>query len=49
MDKSFVKCPKDPKNQYYRKVCQEVFRKGNIRNWCKSCEVFQPPKKDDEK
>jgi hypothetical protein len=27
MGKSFVKCPKDPKIQYYREVCTEFFEK----------------------
>ena len=44
MGKSFIKCPKDPKVKYYRDVCEEIFRKGNIRNWCKSCEAFQDQK-----
>ena len=44
MGKSFIKCPKDPEIQYYREVCKEVFRKGNTRNWCKQCEVFQEQK-----
>ena len=43
--KSFIKCPKDPKMQYYREVCKEIFRKGNMRNWCKACEVFKDQKK----
>ncbi len=30
MGKSFVKCPKDPKIQYYREVCTEIFRKGSL-------------------
>ena len=41
MDKTFIQCPKDPKIQYYRDVCKEIFRKGDMRNWCKKCEVFQ--------
>ncbi len=45
MNKSFVKCPKDPKMKYFREVCEKVFRKGDIRNWCKTCEVFQDQKK----
>ncbi len=45
MGKSFIKCPKDPKMQYYREVCKEIFRKGNMRNWCKACEVFKDQKK----
>ena len=44
MGKTFIKCPKDPKMQYYREVCTEIFRKGGMRNWCKNCEVFQDQK-----
>ena len=47
MGKTFIKCPKDPKMQYYREVCTEIFRKGGMRNWCKNCEVFQDQKKAD--
>lgn len=45
MGKSLIKCPKDPKIQYYREVCTEIFRKGNLRKWCKHCEVFHDQKK----
>jgi len=48
MGKTFITCPKDPKTQYYREVCIEIFRKGNMRNWCKNCEVFQEQKKTTE-
>jgi len=48
MSKTFIKCPKDPKMQYYREVCTEIFRKGDIRNWCKNCEVFQDQEKAGE-
>ena len=41
MNKAFITCPKDPKMKYYREVCTEIFRKGNVRSWCKTCEVFQ--------
>jgi len=44
MDKSFIKCPKDPKMKYYREVCEDIFRKGDLRSWCKTCEVFQDVK-----
>jgi hypothetical protein len=49
MGKAIVKCPKDPKMQYYREVCKEIFRKGNIRNWCKHCEIFQDKEKSSGK
>ena len=45
MRKTFVACPKDPKLQYYREVCTEIFRKGDLRKWCKNCVVFQDHKK----
>ena len=45
MGESLIKCPKDPKIQYYREVCTEIFRKGNLRKWCKHCEVFHDQKK----
>lgn len=45
MGKTLITCPKDSKIQYYREVCAETFRKGNMRNWCKNCEVFQDQKK----
>ena len=45
MKKAVIKCPKDPKMQYYLEVCTEIFRKGNMRKWCKTCEVFQDQKK----
>ena len=41
MSKAFIQCPKDPKMEYYREVCTEIFRKKNLRSWCKSCEMFQ--------
>lgn len=44
MGKSLIRCPKDPKKQYYREVCKEIFRKGNMRNWCKHCEIFHDQK-----
>ena len=40
MAKEMVKCPKDAKVMYSRDVCENVFRKGDIRIWCKTCEVF---------
>lgn len=49
MGKSVIKCPKDPQMQYYREVCEKIFRKGNIRNWCKHCEIFQDKKKSSAK
>ena len=40
MTKELVKCPKDTRIMYSREVCEKVFRKGDMRIWCKSCEVF---------
>ena len=40
MQKDLVKCPKDAKIMYSRDVCENVFRKNDIRIWCKTCEVF---------
>ena len=40
MRKDLVKCPKDSKVMYSREVCENVFRKNDIRIWCKTCEVF---------
>ena len=41
MSKQFVKCPKDPRKEYLREVCEEIFRKGRFRHWCRTCEQFQ--------
>jgi hypothetical protein len=41
MSKEFIQCPKDPKNLYYREACEEIFRKGHIRFWCKKCTAFK--------
>lgn len=40
MTTDMVKCPKDNKVMYSREVCENVFRKSDIRIWCKTCEVF---------
>lgn len=40
MGKPIITCPKDPEMKYFQDVCKEIFRKDNIRNWCKSCDVF---------
>ena len=41
MQAKMIKCPKDAQVMYSREVCENVFRKGNIRTWCKTCEIFQ--------
>ena len=40
MTKEMIQCPEDAQVMYSREVCEKVFRKGNIRVWCKTCEVF---------
>lgn len=40
MQQEMVECPRDAKVMYSRDVCENVFRKGDIRVWCKTCEVF---------
>lgn len=49
MGKSFITCPKDPEMQYDRDVCKEIFRKGDIRNWCQQCEAFEDQKESSGK
>jgi len=46
MTEDMVKCPKDTKIMYQRDVCENVFRKENLRCWCKNCEVFREPGQD---
>ncbi|MBF0120511.1 MAG: hypothetical protein HQK79_16875 [Desulfobacterales bacterium] len=46
MSIKLIKCPKDPEIKYYREVCEEIFRKGRLRYWCKECNLF---KNTDEK
>jgi hypothetical protein len=40
MPEDMVKCPRDSKVMYSRDVCENIFRKNDIRVWCKTCEVF---------
>jgi hypothetical protein len=40
MPEDLVKCPKDSTVMYSRDVCENVFRKNDIRIWCKTCEEF---------
>lgn len=42
MEKELVRCPKDPDIKYYREACETIFRKNNIRVWCKDCKIFLP-------
>ncbi|MCG6911037.1 MAG: hypothetical protein LJE94_13055 [Deltaproteobacteria bacterium] len=35
-----IECPRDTQTKYNRDVCENVFRKGDIRVWCKTCEAF---------
>ena len=39
MTEDMVKCPKDTKIMYQRDVCENIFRKGNLRCWCTVCLV----------
>ena len=48
MTKDMIQCPKDSKIMYQRDVCENVFRKGNIRCWCKTCEAFQDEEHETE-
>jgi acetyl-CoA carboxylase beta subunit len=41
MTEDMVQCPKDTKIMYQRDVCENIFRKSNIRCWCKTCELFK--------
>lgn len=41
MGEQLIKCPKDPHKRYQREVCEKIFRKGNVRVWCKACKIFQ--------
>ena len=47
MAEEIIICPKDTEKQYFRSVCEDVFRKGNIRHWCKDCEAFRSTEKSD--
>ena len=35
-----IECPRDTQTKYNRDECENVFRKGDIRVWCKTCEAF---------
>lgn len=41
MTEQFVQCPKDPRLEYRREVCENIFRKGDYRSWCHECEKFR--------
>lgn len=43
-----IHCPKDPDLHYYREICQEIFRKSDMRHWCKQCERFLNEKQQGE-
>lgn len=40
MIKDMVQCPKDSDIMYEREICENIFRKGDMRCWCKTCEIF---------
>jgi len=48
MAKKMIQCPRDTSIMYERKVCEKIFRKGNIRIWCKTCEAFEEMEKQIE-
>ena len=48
MTKDMVQCPKDSKIMYQRDVCENIFRKGNVRCWCKTCELFRDDEQETE-
>jgi hypothetical protein len=49
MSQNYNTCPKDPEIMYFREVCENIFRKGSLRSWCKTCELFQDkPKTSDQ-
>ena len=48
MTKDMVQCPKDSKIMYQRDVCENIFRKGNMRCWCKTCELFKDEDQETE-
>lgn len=48
MTKDMVRCPKDSKIMYQRDVCENIFRKGSIRCWCKTCELFRDEEQETE-
>jgi len=41
MIKDMVQCPKDSDIMYEREICENIFRKGDVRCWCKTCEIFR--------
>jgi hypothetical protein len=41
MAEQLVQCPKDPRMEYRREVCENIFRKGKYRSWCQDCEKFR--------
>jgi hypothetical protein len=40
MAEELVKCPKESDIMYQREICENIFRKSDIRCWCKTCEIF---------
>ncbi len=45
MSEELIQCPHDPGNYYFRSVCDDIFRRGGLRRWCRECPHFekQPP------
>ena len=48
MNEDMVKCPKESDILYQREICETIFRKSDIRCWCKTCEVFSKEEKPAE-
>jgi hypothetical protein len=48
LNNQLIKCPRDPRLEYYRDICQNVFRKGKARFWCKQCEMIKDESKAEE-
>jgi hypothetical protein len=48
LNDQFIKCPRDPRLEYYRDICKNVFRKGKARCWCKQCEMIKDESKPEE-
>jgi hypothetical protein len=48
MDDKFLECPKDPAMQYFKNVCETIFRKNGLRIWCQKCHYFESSTQKEE-
>ena len=48
MREEMVRCPKESDIMYQREICENIFRKSDIRCWCKSCEIFRDEEQQKE-